>query len=85
MDKEAVMIACPPYCDYPEAPKDQSHSELFDCPKCQQKMWLSEKKKRVLMFSSCIGKHIILACYHCITKMAQDDPALILDAKQVNL
>lgn len=85
MPNEAVMVACPPLSDYPEAPKDQSHSELFDCPECKEKMWLSQKKKGVLMFSSCIGKEIILACYHCITKMVQEDPSLVLESKLVNI
>lgn len=35
----------PPLSDYEKPPEDQSHSELFDCPKCNEKMWLSEKKK----------------------------------------
>ena len=60
-----VTIICPPLADYPEPPEDQPGCELFDCPKCKQKMWLSSKKKGVLMFASVIGKDIILACYHC--------------------
>lgn len=85
MSNNTVMVMCPPYPEYKEAPKDQSHSELFDCPKCKGKMWLSEKKKGVLMFSSCIGKEIILACYHCITKMAKEDPSIILGSKKMDL
>lgn len=85
MTNEAVMVACPPLADYPEAPKDQSHCELRACPKCKEQMWLSDKKKGVLLFSSCIGKDIILACYHCITKMVNEDPSLILDSKMVNI
>lgn len=76
---------CPPHCDYPEAPKDQSKSELRKCPKCKNKMWLSNKKKGVLAFASYINKEIILACYYCITNMADQDPSIILDSKRMDL
>jgi len=82
---DLVIVMCPPYSDYPEAPKDQSHSELFDCPKCKKKMWLSEKKKGLLMFSSCLNKEILLACYHCITKIVEQDPSIFMDSKRVDL
>lgn len=76
---------CPPYADYPEAPKDQSKSELRDCPKCKNQMWLSEKKKGVLMFASCIGRDIILACYHCIEEEAKNNPELFKMSEQLNI
>lgn len=82
---DLVMIPCPDLKSYPEAPKDQSASDLFECPKCKEKMWLSQKKKGAIMFSAAIGKKIILACYPCMTEMVENDHALILDAKQVNL
>lgn len=85
MKKEPVIVMCPPLSDYPEAPKDQSKSELFDCPKCKQKMWLSEKKKGVLAFASCIGKPIILAFYPCIEEMVKKDPSLIMKHKRVDI
>ena len=76
---------CPPYPQYKDAPADQSHSELFDCPKCKSKMWLSEKKKGVLTFASCMNKNILLACYDCIKKIAQEDPETFLNNKIVEL
>ena len=82
---DCVIVMCPPHSDYSEAPKDQSHSELHECPKCKNEMWLSDKKKGILMFSSCIGREIILACYHCITKMAEEDPSLFLFSKKMDL
>lgn len=82
---EAIMVACPNYKDFPEAPKDQSHSELFDCPTCKEKMWLSEKKKEILQFGSCSDRHIILGCYPCIKKFLQEDPTLLQNAKTVNI
>jgi len=70
--EDLAIIICPPYPEYKEAPKDQSHSELRDCPKCKEKMWLSEKKKGVLMFASCLGKDIFLSCYDCFKKHAEN-------------
>jgi hypothetical protein len=49
--KDCAIIMCPPLCDYPEAPNDQPGCELFDCPKCNNKMWLSEKKRGLLLMS----------------------------------
>lgn len=85
MANDHVIVMCPPHSDYPEAPKDQSKSELRECPKCKNQMWLSDKKKGVLMFSSCIGREIVLACYHCITKMAEKDPSMFLFSKKMDL
>lgn len=85
MNNDTVIIMCPPHSDYTEPLEDQSHSELFDCPKCKEKMWLSQKKKGVLMMASCINKKIILGCYHCIKRMVKDDPSLFLESKRVDL
>lgn len=84
-DNPLAMFPCPDLKSYPEAPKDQSHSELFDCPKCKDKMWLSEKKKGAILFCAAIGKEIVLACYPCMTEMALNDHAMILDAKKIEL
>lgn len=83
--KDLTVIACPPYPQYEEAPKDQSHCELRDCPKCNNKMWLSQKKKGVLMFSACLSKDILLGCYDCIKKIVEEDPYFFLESKMVNL
>lgn len=82
---DLVIVMCPPYPEYKEAPADHTHSELFDCPKCKSKMWLSEKKKGIIMFSSCVNKNILLACYDCITKMAWKDSEFFADHKMVKL
>ncbi len=82
---DLVVIMMPPYPQYETAPADQSHSELRDCPKCKNKCWLSKKKKGALMFSSCIGKEILLACYDCITKMAKDGDPIFAEGQVVEL
>lgn len=83
--KDLVIIMCPPLDDHPEAPKDQSQCELFDCPKCKNKMWLSEKKKGALMFSACHDNEILLCCYHCLKKMVKEDPDFFSDHIRVDL
>lgn len=84
-DHDDIMIMCPPYPEYEEAPKEQSKSELRDCPKCNNKMWLSKKKKGIILFSALIDKDIILACYHCITKMAKESPEMFIKSKRVEI
>lgn len=82
---ELVIIMCPPYSEYEEAPNDQSHCELFDCPKCGLKMWLSQKKKGVLMFASCLGSDILFGCYDCIRERAANEPSLFINSETVDL
>ena len=85
MGKDLTIITCPPLEDYPGAPKDQSHSELLDCPKCKNKMWVSEKKKGVIMFSACLGNDILLRCYRCLAKEVKDDPVYFKDSMRIDL
>jgi hypothetical protein len=82
---DCVVIMCPKYSEYKEAPKDQSHSELFDCPECNCKMWLSDKKKGALMFASCLGKEIIFGCYDCIKQILEDGDLVANETIMVNL
>jgi hypothetical protein len=82
---DVAVIMCPPLSKYKEQPKDQSKCELFDCPKCKNKMWLSEKKKEVLMFAELLEKEIILACYDCIGIIVMEHPNMFDDHVQVEL
>lgn len=79
------MIMCPPLSDYSEPPKDHSHSELYDCPGCKQKMWLSDKKKGILAITSALNNEIILRCYLCITKIAEENPGFFKDSIDIEL
>lgn len=83
--KELVVVACPPFHDFPEAPRDQSESTKVDCPKCNEKMWLSKKKKALLLFNSCLNRDIFLACYHCITTFANENPDFFKKADMFNI
>lgn len=80
MSKELIIIMCPPYPEYEEPPEDQSNCELFDCPKCKSKMWLSQNKKGKISFHSLLKDEIILCCYDCLKKIANDNPEFLIDA-----
>lgn len=85
MSKDLVIIMCPPLSSYKDAPRDQSQCELFDCPKCKEKMWLSQKKKGALMMASFIGSEVFLCCYDCLKKEVMRDPTFFVDSKQIDL
>lgn len=68
MINDLVAIMCPPFADYPEQPTDMSKCILVDCPICNNKMWLSEKKQIAKEFSEAIEKIVFLACYDCFAK-----------------
>lgn len=82
---DLVVFMCPPLSDYPKPPEDHSSSELRDCPKCNQKMWLSETKKSALLFCACLNKEILLACYDCIKKHVQENPEYFKNWKRIDL
>lgn len=85
MSKDLVVVICPPLSDYPEAPQDQSHSELFACPHCKNKMWLSDKKKGLLLFAACVKKEILLICYVCFETKVKNDPKMLDKMQQIPL
>ncbi len=82
---DLVIIACPPYPELKEAPEDQPHSELFDCPKCKKQMWLSGKKRGAIMFHAVLEKEILLACYDCIRVYASENPEFFSGSEMVNI
>ena len=76
-----LIIVCPPYPQFKEAPLDQPGSTLFACPRCKDQMWLSKYKKSLLLFYSLQPVHLILRCYDCAEKMASEEPELLEDQK----
>jgi hypothetical protein len=83
--KDLVVITWPPLSDFSEAPKDQSASDIRECPLCDDKMWLSERKKGLIMFAACANQDILLACYNCIIKKAQENPSFFKGSERVNI
>jgi len=74
-------MPCPPLSRYPEPLKDQSHAELIDCPKCKEKMWITDKKNGALMFASFLNQDILLGCYDCIEKHAEENASAMSMSK----
>jgi hypothetical protein len=85
MTNKTAIIPCPPLSDYPEQPKDQSLCTAVPCPHCLNKMWLSEKKKAMIELAEQLNIEYIVKCYHCIMKMAEENPELIANCAQVKI
>lgn len=82
---ELVFIGCPPLSDYPEAPVDHSASQLFDCPQCKNKMWISEKMKGIILFNACLDRNILLRCYECLKEQPKQNPEFFSDSEMVKI
>lgn len=85
MSKDLVVLMCPPFSDYPNPPEDHSHSELFDCPRCNEKMWLSDKKKGALTLAACMKTETLLGCYPCIKKYVEEQHQFFKQFNKVDL
>lgn len=85
MTNKTAIIPCPPLSDYPEQPKDQSLCTAESCPNCHNKMWLSEKKKAMIKLTEQSDIKFIAKCYHCIMKMAEENPESIAGSRQVKI
>ena len=86
MDNENMaIIMCPPLSLYPEQPSDISKCELVDCPKCNEKMWLSEKKKEWEKISMMMGKEILKCCFNCLKKIVRENPEMIKSHVRVDI
>jgi len=79
------IVMCPPLSSYETPPPDQPGCELFDCPKCKQPMWLSKKKRGMLLFLSLSNKEIMLCCYHCLKDYVTENAHEFRDIEAVNI
>jgi hypothetical protein len=75
IDADVLVFFCAPYSRYPTKPEDYSPSKLVDCPHCNEKMWLTEKKEAIISANK-MDKEIILACFDCFIQIANDRPEL---------
>lgn len=83
MTKKDVFMFCPPLSQYQEQPLDISKCTIEDCPKCKNKMWLSEKKKEIIKKNE--KENIYLLCFNCFSEFAKDNPKMFLNHKRINL
>lgn len=84
-NENTVLLPCPPLSLYSEQPKDQSKSELVDCPICTNKMWYSIKKKYIKELSDKLGKKVICECYTCFESRVLKDPSIMDDCEKVDI
>ena len=71
-DKKYAILFCAPHDGYPEPPPDYSAAELIDCPECHKKMWLTVKKKAVIKLCDQAKRPVLLLCFHCFMKKAEE-------------
>lgn len=46
--------------------KEQPGIELFDCPECLKKMWVSKKKRKLLKTCQQNNVDYLYACWNCM-------------------
>lgn len=66
-EQHLFIIPCPPIKDFPEAPEDQPSSEIVKCKHCDKGMWLSKKKRLLIMEKP----DAFVSCWHCLLDMAE--------------
>lgn len=66
-DENLFIIPGMPFKDFPQAPEDHPGSKLVKCKHCDKQMWLSEKKRLLIM------EHPdpFVACWHCLLDLAK--------------
>jgi hypothetical protein len=69
----SYFIVCPPLSEYQEQPVDQSVSTLENCPQCEQKMWVSVKKKLAAKEAKKNNHELWMMCYTCMMKAVEED------------
>lgn len=75
-EQKIMIIFCPPVSEFPlYPPPELSKCEIVNCPRCNQKMWFSEKKKALKEnFEDSSDKvEIFFGCYDCFEKFAQEN------------
>lgn len=79
-----VIIACPSVKRFPLfAPEDQPGCELEVCPHCNNKMWVSTKKRAYR--DNLPKENYYIGCYECIEDRVQKNPELFINSPMVNI
>jgi hypothetical protein len=82
-DNDKIFVFCPPLSKYPTQPANQSICTISYCPKCNKKMWLSEKKKNLI--EKFKHKEITLTCYDCFEKFVKVNKYFFINSTKINL
>ncbi len=67
-DENLFIIPGMPFKDFPEAPEDHPGSKLTKCKYCDEKMWISEKKRLLIIEKP----DAFIACWLCLLDMAKN-------------
>ena len=67
MIKQIFIIPGMPFADFQFPPIGQPGSELSNCKYCGKKMWLSEKKRALIMEMP----DAYIGCWHCLLELAK--------------
>lgn len=63
-----ATLFCEPLSLYHEPPKRKEKYQLFDCPSCDDRMWVSDKKQDLVR----IMDNVVLICSICFDKRMED-------------
>jgi len=83
--KKVAIIFCPPISKFPEPPNDVSKCRKIDCPKCNNAMWLSEKKEFWLEECKINDWDYLLECFNCFTETVKNDPTILQDHVRMDI
>jgi hypothetical protein len=75
MTNDKVYIQCPSLNYFPEL-SEGVEADLVECPKCKKPMWLTARKKKLIVFAALADKDIVLACFDCFDAMDKDAMSL---------
>lgn len=79
---DQMIIACPPLSHFKEPPKEQKDCVVEECPACNEKMWVSIKKRNLRKKD----KNVDIYCIFCIVTNCKDqefEPEII-DLNKLN-
>lgn len=79
--KELFIIAGMPLADFPEHPSDQVDCKLSTCKYCEKQMWLSRKKRDLIIEMP----DAFVICWHCLIKRAKNKEFAHCDIQRVDL
>ena len=75
------FIPCPPLSDFAVELDDQSPAMALDCKYCGEKMWLSQKKKKLMMDKP----ELIPICWRCLTQKAMSGEFKDCEPETINI
>lgn len=79
------VIVCPPLSKFKEQPSYMSTCTLEDCPKCGNKMWLSENKKSLIKTFNSLPSELIIGCYDCMRDFFKENPEYLVNAGMLDI